>query len=299
MLYQATHVTRYLYDQPVSQCLSEARLTPRNLPGQVLHQSRLQVEPEPALVQNRKDYFGNDVTTFAVFRTHDRFSATATSVVEVHPRPIVDAPETTWEDTRDRLASHSGPTLLEAYEFVFDSPFVSAAPELARYAKSSFAPGRPLVEAITELSHRLHAEFRYEPKSTSIEMPLLTVLENRRGVCQDFAHVMIGALRSLRLAARYVSGYLRSGATYQGADASHAWVSVFVPGAGWLDFDPTNDVRPSEGHVTLGWGRDYGDVTPVKGIALGGGTQIVEVEVRVEALNPPSNPEALSNWVTS
>jgi transglutaminase-like putative cysteine protease len=288
MLYQATHTTRYLYDEPVSQCLSEARLTPRNLPGQVLHQSRLHVEPEPALLERHHDYFGNDVTTFAVFRMHDRFSATATSIVEVQPRPFEDTPAIPWEDARDQLAGHSGETLLDAYEFVFDSPFVAAAPELAQYARPSFAPGRPLADAVAELSHRIYTEFRYAPKSTSIEMPLLEVFENRRGVCQDFAHVMIGALRSLRLSARYVSGYLRSGAAYQGADASHAWVSVFVPGAGWLDFDPTNDVRPSEGHITLAWGRDYGDVAPMKGVALGGGKQIVEVEVRVEPLAMPA-----------
>jgi transglutaminase-like putative cysteine protease len=284
MLYQATHITRYRYDEPVSQCLNEARLTPRNFPGQALHQFRLYVDPEPALMERRKDYFGNDVTTFAVFRTHDHFSAIATSLVEVLPRLIEDTPAISWEDSCDQLGSHPSEDLLEACEFVFDSPFVAAAPELADYARPTFAAGRPLLDAVAELSHRIHKEFRYEPKSTSIEMPLLDVFENRRGVCQDFAHVMIGALRSLRLAARYVSGYLRSGTTYQGADASHAWVSVFVPGAGWLDFDPTNDVRPSDGHVTLGWGRDYGDVTPVKGIALGGGKQVVEVEVRVEPL---------------
>jgi len=294
MLYQATHLTRYLYDEPVSQSLSEARLTPRDFPGQVLHQSRLHVDPEPAMFEVRKDYFGNDVTTFAVFRMHDHFSATAISVVEVQPRPIESTPEILrpelrWEDARDQLRSHSGDDLLAAYEFVFDSPYVTASPELTGYARPSFAAGRLLVEAVAELSHRIHGDFHYAPRSTSIDMPLPEVFENRRGVCQDFAHVMIGALRSLHLAARYVSGYLRSGATYQGADASHAWVSVFIPGAGWLDFDPTNDVRPSEGHVTLGWGRDYGDVTPVKGIALGGGKQIVEVEVRVDPMEIPAS----------
>jgi transglutaminase-like putative cysteine protease len=241
----------------------------------------------------RKDYFGNDVTTFAVFRQHDQFSATATSIVEVQPRPIESEPEILrptlpWESACDQLGRHVGDDLLAAYEFVFDSPYVAAAPQLADYAKSSFAAGRPLVNAVAELSSRIHGDFRYAPKSTSIDMPLLEVFANRRGVCQDFAHVMIGALRSLHLAARYVSGYLRSGAAYQGADASHAWVSVFIPGAGWLDFDPTNDVRPGEGHVTLGWGRDYGDVTPVKGIALGGGKQIVEVEVRVASMETPA-----------
>lgn len=295
MVYQATHITRYRYQSPVSQSLSEARLTPRTFPGQTLHESRIHIQPEPAVLEHRKDYFGNDVTTFAVFRTHEQFSATAVSIVEVEAKPWEPIPAISWEATRDGVAGHvdensdrpPDATTLDPYEFVFDSPYVASAPELADYARPTFAPGRPLVDAVTELSHRIHAEFRYEPKSTSIDMPLLEVLGNRRGVCQDFAHIMIGALRSLRLPARYVSGYLRSGATYQGADASHAWVSVFVPGSGWLDFDPTNDVRPSDGHVTLGWGRDYGDVTPVKGIALGGGEQIVEVEVRVDPVNLP------------
>jgi transglutaminase-like putative cysteine protease len=288
MVYQATHITRYRYQSPVSQSLSETRLTPRTFPGQTLHESRIHIQPEPAVLEHRKDYFGNNVTTFAVFKTHEHFSATAVSVVEVDPKPWEMIPTISWEATRDQIAGQSDAALLDPYEFIFDSPYVTAAPELADYAGSTFIPGRPLVDAVTELSHRIHAEFRYEPKSTSIDMPLLEVLGNRRGVCQDFAHIMIGALRSLRLPARYVSGYLRSGAAYQGADASHAWVSVFVPGSGWLDFDPTNDVRPSDGHVTLGWGRDYGDVTPVKGIALGGGKQIVEVEVRVEPISLPA-----------
>jgi transglutaminase-like putative cysteine protease len=132
-----------------------------------------------------------------------------------------------------------------------------------------------------DLSQRINKEFHYDQKSTSIDSPLPQVLRKKRGVCQDFAHVMIGALRSMRLAARYVSGYVRSGGDFQGALASHAWVSVFVPGTGWLDFDPTNNVMPSESHVTLGWGRDYGDVTPVKGVTLGGGAQTVQVEVYV------------------
>jgi transglutaminase-like putative cysteine protease len=180
------------------------------------------------------------------------------------------------------VAAHGDALSLEAYEFVFDSPFVPVFPELADYARPSFPPGRPLGEAVLELSHRVHTEFSYKSASTSIDMPLQEVLRIRQGVCQDFAHIMIGALRSYHLAARYVSGYLRSGTTYQGAEASHAWVAAFLPGYGWMDLDPTNDVRPSGGHVTLAWGRDYGDVAPVKGISLGGGGQTVDVEVRVE-----------------
>jgi transglutaminase-like putative cysteine protease len=157
-------------------------------------------------------------------------------------------------------------------------------PALADFARPTFTPGRPILDGIRELTHRIHTEFAYKPESTSIEVPLQEVLDNRHGVCQDFAHVMIGALRSVGLAARYVSGYLRSGVDIQGAEASHAWVSAYVPGAGWVDFDPTNDVMPTDGHVTVGWGRDFGDVTPVKGVALGGGGQKVEVEVHVVPL---------------
>jgi transglutaminase-like putative cysteine protease len=186
---------------------------------------------------------------------------------------------------RDELAAHDRPDTLEAFEYVCDSPFVAAGPELAAYARASFPAGRGLLEAVDDLCHRIHSEFTYEPNTTNIDTPLLETLKARRGVCQDFAHVMIGALRSQRLAARYVSGYLRSGADYQGAEASHAWVSVYLPGAGWVDVDPTNDIRPGTGHLTLGWGRDYGDVTPVKGIALGGGQQLVEVEVRVDPIS--------------
>ena len=288
MLYRATHLTRFHYEAPVLQSQSEARLTPRSFPGQILHESRIDFDPEPAVVEQRTDYFGNVVTSFGVFTTHDEFSATAVSIVEVEPRPYQMLPTISWEDARDRIAGQAEPDLLEPYEFVFDSRYAAAAPELAAYAEPTFSPGRPLIDAVGEFSHRIHAEFKYAPKSTEIDMPLLEVLSNKRGVCQDFAHIMIGALRSLRLPARYVSGYLRSGANYQGADASHAWVSVFIPGSGWFDFDPTNDVRPSEGHVTLGWGRDYGDVTPIKGIAMGGGEQEIDVAVRVEAINPPA-----------
>ena len=228
----------------------------------------------------RKDYFGNDVNAFSIVESHDEFSTVATSIVHVEERqrPLSAV---TWEEARDAVASHDTPALIEAFEFVFDSPFVRAAPELAAYAAESFDARRPLEEAAQDLSRRIHADFTYAPKATSIDTPLLETLRLKRGVCQDCAHVMIGALRSVGLAARYVSGYLRSAANYQGAEASHAWVSVFVPDVGWMDLDPTNNVEPGTGHITVAWGRDYGDVTPMKGVALGGGKQIVDVEVRV------------------
>ena len=289
MLYKATHTTKYSYNAAVSQCQSEVRLTPRTLPWQTLVELTIQTMPPPASVESHQDYFGNEVRTFTILENHDRFSTVATSLVEVEPRESSVVSDVSWEHVRDELAVHSSFDTLEAFEFVFDSPMVTASPELSHYASVSFPPGRSLVAAIEDLSHRIHTEFRYTPKATRIDTPLLDVLRLKKGVCQDFAHVMIGAVRSMGLAARYVSGYLRSGPKVQGAEASHAWVSVFIPGAGWMDIDPTNDIRPATGHITLAWGRDYGDVAPVRGVALGGGKQIVDVTVRVDLVDDPTS----------
>jgi transglutaminase-like putative cysteine protease len=176
--------------------------------------------------------------------------------------------------------------LLDACAMVFDSPHVAASERLAAYARPSFAPGRPVLEAARELVHRIHADFTYDPHATTIATPLVEVLERRRGVCQDFAHLAIGCLRSLRLPARYVSGYLLTHPPpgqpkLVGADASHAWFAVFVPGAGWFDFDPTNDLVPADEHVSVAVGRDYDDVTPLRGVIQGGGAHEVTVQVDV------------------
>jgi len=284
MQYEVTHTTRFSYEAPVSRCLNEVHLTPRQLPLQQVRQTGIQVEPAPVFLRHRKDYFGNDVSTFAVIDVHYSLTATAKSLVEVSPPEGEIVSSISWEAARDCIADIEDETTLEASEFLYSSPYVPAVADMGSFARGTFTPGRPLLEAAKELSHRIHDEFKYDPKATSIDMPLADVLRKRRGVCQDYAHVMIGALRSLRLAARYVSGYVRSGPKVQGAQASHAWVSVFVPGTGWVSFDPTNDVMPTDGHVTLAWGRDYGDVTPVKGVTLGGGGQAVAVEVYVKAL---------------
>jgi len=284
MQYEVTHTTRFSYEAPVSRCLNEVHLTPRQLPLQQVRQTGIQVEPAPVFLRHRKDYFGNDVSTFAVIDVHYSLTATAKSLVEVSPAEGEIVSSISWEAARDCIADIEDETTLGASEFLYSSPYVPAVADMGSFARGTFTPGRPLLEAAKELSHRIHDDFKYDPKATSIDMPLADVLRKRRGVCQDYAHVMIGALRSLRLAARYVSGYVRSGPKVQGAQASHAWVSVFVPGTGWVSFDPTNDVTPTDGHVTLAWGRDYGDVTPVKGVTLGGGGQAVAVEVYVKAL---------------
>jgi transglutaminase-like putative cysteine protease len=281
MIYQTTHITEYRYEAPVSQSISEARLTPRTFASQRLLDFSISVTPASATIETRRDYFGNEVTTIAVLGVHDRFTVASASVVETGLSGIGELPVIEWEAVRDRLAAPADQDALAASEFVFASPYVPLVKSVLEYTRPTFTAGRPVVESIRELTKRINREFVYKPEATSIEVPIEEVVEKRHGVCQDFAHVMIGGLRSMGLAARYVSGYLRSGANVLGSEASHAWVSVFVPGAGWLDFDPTNDVVPADGHVTVGWGRDFGDVTPLKGVALGGGGQTVEVEVRV------------------
>jgi transglutaminase-like putative cysteine protease len=292
MLYQVVHLTQYLYGASVSQCQSEVRLTPRALPWQAVLESSIKIDPEPAAIRHRTDYFGNPVSAFAILRSHDRFSTIATSLVRVESTQAALSTAVTWEAARDHLAQHPTLEAIEALEFVLDSPLVTVGPEIAAYAAPSFTPGRPLLEAVGELSRRIHDDFAYKPSATSVDTTLLEALRRRRGVCQDFTHVMIGALRSVGLAARYVSGYLRSGTDYQGAEASHAWVSVYFPESGWVAFDPTNAVIPDTGHVTVAWGRDYGDVTPVKGVTLGGGDQVIKVDVRVEPAEGLRTPQS-------
>ena len=261
MLYRAKHTTRYTYEGPVSHCLSEAKLTPRVLPNQHVSDWKLTVSPRPSNILSRKDYFGNDVASFAVLDPHDSFTVTAESLVDVTAR----------QTTIPLEADH-----LQANEFLWESPFVPWLDKLRSYAQVS-----PALDSVTRLMRRIHADFAYSPEATSIETPLAEVLRRRKGVCQDFAHIMIGALRAHKIPARYVSGYLRGDADFQGAQASHAWVSAFFPDCGWVDFDPTNDVLPSTGHLTVAWGRDYGDVPPVKGITIGGGRHTLAVDVRV------------------
>jgi transglutaminase-like putative cysteine protease len=235
-------------------------------------------------MHQRQDYYGNSVASFELFEKHESLEISGESIVEVLPAEPDSQPAISWEDARRALESQTDWTCTEASEFIHNSPHVSVTPQLDEYARKTFVSGRPLREAVQELMHRIHKDFKYRPQSTSIGITLAEVMRHKRGVCQDFAHVMIGALRSQRLAARYVSGYVRPGPRVQGAQASHAWASVFFPGTGWLSFDPTNDLMVSDSHVTLAWGRDYGDVTPVKGISLGGGGQSVRVEVYVKTI---------------
>jgi transglutaminase-like putative cysteine protease len=287
MLYHVTHTTTYEYSEPVSLCHNSLHLKPRNCPRQQCYTTELFVRPEPGQMQNQQDYFGNPVTCFTIQQPHYRLQLRAESWIEVTPPDPLDLHATPpWEAVRDDLRVDRSQAGLEAYQFVFESRYLQRSEELAAYAAPSFPPQRPLAAAVADLTRRIHEEFRYDQRATTVATPVHEVLAHRRGVCQDFAHLQLGCLRSLGLPARYVSGYLVTTpppgqARLTGADASHAWISVYCPGVGWIDFDPTNNHIPGDTHITLAWGRDYDDVSPVRGIILGGGVSTLTVGVDV------------------
>jgi Transglutaminase-like enzymes, putative cysteine proteases len=300
--YRITHSTLYQYSQLVNLCQNEARLQPRDFWRQQCQSSYFEINPEPSDFYEHRDFFGNRVTYFAIQQAHQRLMVTAVSEVTIFPLQNRDDLVNclSWEQARNQLQEvpvqtqqqqqqqqqSCGDELLDAKLYLLDSPMVSASAELANYAQSSFLPNRSLVQGVTDLMQRIHRDFTYDPSFTTIATPLSEVFHFRRGVCQDFAHLAIGCLRSLGIAARYVSGYVETQPEpgkprLVGADASHAWFAVYVPGSGWLEFDPTNNAVPFDQHITLAWGRDYTDVTPLKGIAFGGGQHTLSVSVDV------------------
>ncbi len=282
MMLRVFHRTTYSYGEAVAICHSEARLAPRSGRDQTLLEHQLVIEPISGFSVEREDYFGNAVTSFTIDQPHEVLRVTAHSVVETRAidaiHPALTPP---WEQVREVVGHRDSEDSFDAYQFIFESPRVAPAKEFADYAKPSFAAARPLLQCAIDLCHRIFTDFKYDRDATTVTTPVAEAFHARQGVCQDFAHVMIACLRSLGLPARYVSGYLRTDDDNIGASASHAWLSVYCPGFGWLDIDPTNDVIPGTGHVTLGWGRDYSDVPPLKGVALGGADQVIEVEVTV------------------
>lgn len=287
MTYNITHRTFYEYAAPVTVSQHVARLEPRVTAAQVRESFSLKIFPTPTLRKEREDYFGNQLCLFSIQEVHKKLEVITHSRVNVRPPKQIDlASSPAWEEVAALFRDPVSPDVVEPYEFVFDSPQVRASFELAEYAKQSFASATPLLAGVADLNRRIFKDFKYDPKATTVATPLEEVLERRRGVCQDFAHLGIAFLRSLGLPARYVSGYLRTRPPegkprLVGADASHAWFSVFCPVEGWVDFDPTNNVQPGEEHITVAYGRDFGDVSPVAGILTGGGQHEVKVSVDV------------------
>lgn len=293
MRYRIEHRTDYRYVAPVSRCRNEAHLRPRDTDRQVCTSHELVVEPAPTSWSDRADFYGNPVASFVVDGPFTEMTVTATSVVDVVDVDPLPAVGPDWNEALHLLTTDLSAEMLDAREFCFESPLVSTARVVHEYAEPSFPPGTPLVDAVTALTERIHSDFLYDPGFTTVTTPLDEVLAYRRGVCQDFAHLAVGCVRSMGLAARYVSGYLETAPPpgeqrLVGADASHAWLSVFIPGWGWLDLDPTNDKIVGSTYVTTAWGRDYADVSPLKGIVFGGGdSHALDVAVDVARVETP------------
>ena len=283
MIYDVTHVTEFDYEERVSVSHHIARLAPRRSVRQTPLAHTWAFDPVPAVLREHQDIFGNPVAFFAMQGPHRHLSVSSRATVDVAAPAPLPARSPAWETVRDGV----GALPIDVCDFVADSPLVASGPAYAAYAAVSFPPGRAIVEGLVDLTHRLHEDLAFAPGATTIATPVAEVFRQRRGVCQDFAHLQIACLRSLGLPARYVSGYLETSPAAAdeprlvGVDASHAWIALYVPELGWLDADPTNDRVPVDRHVTLAWGRDYADVSPIRGVIHGGGEQRTRVAVDI------------------
>ena len=287
MIYRITHDTGYSYSAPASLSQNELYLTPRTTASQELLENELTITPDPQYETSRTDFFGNAVQLFMIQHTHEALAISAQSLVRT-TNPVTPEPSETlpWEAAALRLNTELDAEMLDANRFCYASPLVRLVPGAREYALHSFQPDTPLLAGAIDLIKRIFTDFTYDKSVSTVDTTVDQILKNRSGVCQDFAHLALSCLRSLNLAARYVSGYLETlpppgKPKLVGADASHAWISVFIPDFGWVDLDPTNNLFVNETYITLAWGRDYGDVAPVKGVVMGGGYHDLHVTVDV------------------
>jgi len=290
--YAVRHTTVYEYGGDVVHSHHLLHLKPREFAYQRCLSHSLHLDPQPSFSREDLDAFGNPIARLEYDRAHERLAVSADMQVEVLPRSpeSLDAADA-WDTLRNRLSYHAAAVSaadLEACRFRMRSTHVPLKSSFEEYAQDCFAPGRPIAAACEALTRKIYRDFKYSPGSTNNRTSVIDVLKGRRGVCQDFAHLMIASVRSSGLAARYVSGYIRTvrsgGEAAIGGDASHAWVSVYCPPLGWVDFDPTNNCLVGDEHITLAWGRDFGDVSPLRGMIVGGAKHKFEVDVRVQPL---------------
>jgi transglutaminase-like putative cysteine protease len=287
MKYTIKHRTWYAYAEAAPVCHNMLHLAPRDTMRQVCSGYRLRIVPEPAFITRRTDWFGNFVDYFSIEGSHNGLEVTSQSVVQVSPTPKLTLSDSLpWEGIVRLSTPEATAADLTIYQLTLRSPRVRPSAQLRDYAFPSFAAGRPVLEAIVDLTARIHRDFEFDSKATTVHTPLEHLLKLRRGVCQDFAHLAIGCVRSMGLPGRYVSGYLRTvpppgKPRMVGADASHAWASVYCGPLGWVDFDPTNNALIGESHVSIAWGRDYSDVCPIQGVFVGGGEHSMGVNVDV------------------
>lgn len=290
MRYRVLHKTTYRYGASVSISHHEMRLRPRDHRRQKLIDHNVVVEPSPRDLHTRLDYFGNPTLFATVEGAHGMFEVSSEFQIDISPGKHPPAAETpAWEHVRENSRGIQLGAALEAIEFLFDSPLIKTGEAYADYARPSFTKNRPILEAALDLTQRIYEEFTFDPTATDISTPLAQVLKLKRGVCQDFAHLQIACLRSMGLPARYVSGYINTRPPpgqpkLAGCDASHAWVSFYCGGIGWIDIDPTNNQIPSCEHISVAWGRDYSDVSPIRGVTVGGSGHSLKVAVDVEEI---------------
>jgi transglutaminase-like putative cysteine protease len=286
--YQVQHISTFHYDFPVRVCQNLVLLTPRTDGNIISDSHKLHIRPHPHYMRKRTDFFGNVVHCFAIEEDHKLLSVTAKTRLTVVDHPWPDhATSPSWESVRDGIAQRTDHAWVQACLFTFASPRIHLAPEFSNYARPSFQNGTSILDGVLDLTKRIHADFEYDVNATQVDTPAEEAFKLRKGVCQDFAHIQISCLRSLGIPARYVSGYLRTirkadSSQLIGADQSHAWLSVYCGfDLGWLDFDPTNSCTCGTDHIPIGWGRDYSDLVPIRGVYLGGGTQNLSVSVEV------------------
>ena len=269
MNYIINHTTTYTYLEPVSLCHNVLRLVPRNTETQICKEVKVNIYPKPDSLREYEDFFGNKVIYFSIEKEHAQLKVNVRSEIGKWSRKQEEA------DSAEDIS-----------QYIFATPMTEGDKEMEAYARVSFLPGRPLLEAARDLMHRIYTDFDFTPGFTTISTPLSVVMRERKGVCQDFAHLAIACVRSVGLPARYVSGYIETLSPpgvekLVGVDASHAWFSIYIPQMGWVDLDPTNDVQPGDQHITIGWGRDYADIAPMKGIIISSGSHELAVSVDV------------------
>lgn len=290
MLYSVKHTTTYLYHETVPLCHNLAMLAPRDTASQTCRSFQLDISPVAEIIEEYQDFFGNKVFYFVVEQEHEQLSVTTTSIIERRLSGLEQqvASLQSWESVRDMLRSSTG-DLIHEKQYAIPADMTIPSVAIKQYASQSFTPRRPLFEAASDLMRRIYTDFTYTSGFTTVSTPLSVVMKERKGVCQDFAHLGIACLQSMGLAAKYISGYLETTPPpgkekLAGADASHAWFSVYIPEMGWVDLDPTNNKIPDEQYIVIGWGRNYFDIVPLRGVIMSSDQHQLFVSVDVKRI---------------
>ncbi|MEI9947204.1 MAG: transglutaminase family protein [Chitinophagaceae bacterium] len=287
MLYSVEHTTRYQYHEQVSLCHNIAALAPRDTDKQICKAFKLIITPSPEILEEYVDFYGNKLYYFVIEQEHEALTVTVKSQIErINKEAPASYPKQSWENVRDLIQASAG-EFIEERQFIHPTEITVAIPGIKKYAEQSFVTGKSMFDAVIDLINRIHTDFTFTTGFTTTSTPLSVVMKEKKGVCQDFAHLAISCMHAMGLPARYVSGYIETlppegKEKLAGVDASHAWLSVFIPGAGWVDFDPTNNKIPDEQYITVGWGRDYFDIVPLKGVIMSSSRHELSVSVDVK-----------------